>query len=171
MKKPKPILLEPFNNYTHHSPTSITAEEMFHCRTGRSGCSSDKRKTTTTQKGSSEFPSQFCGAVWQNRSVAGAQPNTPKGEEKHPWRQLRFRVVAPLFITCPVCSVTAEGDGGKGREGERGRERETEREPNTDRGWPVNSRAEENTIVFSFLFFFLDWGPLSSVYWVKRQES
>lgn len=38
--------------------------------------------------------------------------------------------------------MTAEGDGGKGREREGGKARRT------DRGWPVNSRAEEKTIVF-----------------------
>lgn len=67
----------------------------------------------------------------------------------------RFRVVAPLFITCPVCSVTVEGDGGKGGVREK---RLRERTRHTDRGWPVNSRAEEKTFVLFFLP--LDWGPL-----------
>lgn len=82
--------------------------------------------------------------------MAVAQQNAPKGEEKHPWRQLRFRVVAPLFITHPVCSVTAQGDGGKRRECNWDNAR-----GDTDRGRPVNSRGEEKTIVY----FPLDQGP------------
>lgn len=67
-------------------------------------------------------------------SMDGAQQNTPKGQDKHPWQQPRFGVVAPLFITCSVSSMTAA--------------REMWRESQKDRGWPLNSRAEEKTTMF-----------------------
>lgn len=87
-----------------------------------------------------------CFVCW-DPSVAGAQRNTPKGKDKHPWRQLRFRVVAPLFITCPVDSVTAEGDRGKGREW-------AEREPDTQtEGGLWISEKRKRPLFFCFVFF------------------
>ena len=131
---------------------------MFQCQTSWSRRSSNikKNKKHTHTKGVEYISvTVFWCFVCRNPSEAGARRNTPKGEDKHPWRQLRFRVVAPLFITCPVCSVTAEGDGGKGRE--RGRERERElRENQTHRqrvACEFQSRGKDHC------FFSLDWGP------------
>lgn len=78
----KPTLLKPIHNYKHHSPTSITAQEMFQCQTSWSGRSSTIKKHT---KGVEYISvTVFWCFVCRNPSEAGARRNTPKGEDKHP---------------------------------------------------------------------------------------
>lgn len=131
---------------------------MFHCHTSWSGRSSrqikKKHKKKPHKRGLVNFHHSFV-ALCLSKSQRGWSPaEHTKGRGKTSLTTTKSQGGCTTIYNLP--SLLCDSRGGW-REG--GMEGERERDRHTDREWPVNSGAEEKTIVL-FFFLSLHWGPL-----------
>lgn len=162
--------LTPCKDHKHHNATSVRAQETLHSQTSWSSFGGDIKKRKKEKRRAGKFPSQFlwCFVCPKNPSEARARRNTAKGEAKTSLTTTKIQGGCTTIYNLP--SLLRDSRGGW-REGERERESRVREESQTHRqrvACEFQCRGKDHCF---FFFPSLDWGPLWSAHWAKKQHS